>query len=294
VAYSSLNYKDGLAVTGKGKVIRKFPMVPGVDFAGTVIESADPAFRPGDAVVTTCWGGMSETAWGGYTGRQRVNPANMIHMPKVFTAQQAMAIGTAGYTAMLCILALEHEGLRPDKGEVLVTGAAGGVGSVSVALLAMLGYTVVASTGRTATHDYLKSLGAHRVIARADLDRVPKPLESARWAGAIDSVGSKTLATVLAQLHEEGAVAACGLAGGADLPTTVHPIILRGVKLLGINAITVSNVRRDEAWARLAKDLDRTKLDAMTVVEPLSRLEGLAEQILRGETRGRVVIDVKR
>jgi acrylyl-CoA reductase (NADPH) len=225
VAYSSLNYKDGLAVTGKGKVIRKFPMVPGIDLAGTVIESADPAFKPGNAVVTTCWGGTSEIIWGGYTGRQRIDPANMIRLPQAFTAQQAMAIGTAGYTAMLSVLALEHEGLRPDKGEVLVTGAAGGVGSVSIALLAMLGYKVVASTGRIETHDYLKSLGASRIIARADLDRVPKPLESERWAGAIDSVGSKTLATVLAQLHEEGAVAACGRRRrrSADHGSSHHP-----------------------------------------------------------------------
>jgi putative YhdH/YhfP family quinone oxidoreductase len=294
VAYSSLNFKDGLAVTGAGKVIRKFPMVPGIDLAGTVLESTDAAFRPGDQVVTTCWGGMSESTWGGYTQRQRVNPAHMIHLPKGITPQQAMAIGTAGYTAMLSVLALEGAGMKPEQGEVLVTGAAGGVGSVSVAILSKLGYRVVAATGRPQTHEYLKSLGASAFIARADLDRIPKPLEKARWAGAVDSVGSKTLATVLAQLHEEAAVAACGLVGGTDLPATVHPIILRGVKLLGINALTVSNATRDKAWARLATDLDLKKLDAMTFVEPMSKLEELAAQILRGETLGRVVIDTKR
>jgi len=293
VSYSSLNYKDGLAVTGKSKIARKLPMVCGIDLAGTVVESADPHFKAGDAVLVNGWG-LSETEWGGYSARQRVNPNFLTRIPAAFTAQQAMAIGTAGYTAMLCVLALEEAGLTPDKGDVLVTGAAGGVGSVAVAVLAKLGYRVVAATGRPQTHDYLKSLGAADFVARADLDRAAKPLEKTLWAGAVDSVGSKTLVTLLAQTKDEGAVAACGLAGGVDLPGTVMPFILRGVKLLGINSVTASAQRRDKAWARLAKDLDKAKLDSMTVVEPLSNIEALAAQILRGETRGRIVIDVKR
>jgi putative YhdH/YhfP family quinone oxidoreductase len=293
VAYSTLNYKDGLAVTGKGKIVRKFPMVCGIDLAGTVADSADPAFKRGDAVLVNGWG-LSETEWGGYAQRQRVNPAYLTRIPRAFSAKQAMAIGTAGYTAMLCVMGLEDAGVKPADGDIVVTGAAGGVGSVAVALLAKLCYRVVAATGRPATHDYLKALGAADFVARADLDKTPRPLEKARWAGAVDSVGSKTLAMVLAQTKEEGAVAACGLAGGTDLPTTVMPFILRGVKLLGINSVTAPPARRDAAWARLARDLDPAKLDAMTTVEPLSKIKGLAEMILRGETRGRVVIDVNR
>jgi putative YhdH/YhfP family quinone oxidoreductase len=293
VAYSTINYKDGLAVTGKGKIVRKFPMVCGIDLAGTVAESSDPNFKPGDAVLVNGWG-LSETEWGGYSQRQRVNPAFLTRIPKPFSPKQAMAIGTAGYTAMLCVMALEDAGVTPDKGDIVVTGAAGGVGSVAVALLAKLGYRVVASTGRPATHEYLKSLGAADFIARADLDKPARPLERARWAGAVDSVGSKTLGMVLAQTHEEGAVAACGLAGGTDLPTTVMPFILRGVKLLGVNSVTCPNPRRNDAWQRLARDLDLAKLDAMTTVEPLSKIQDLGERILRGETRGRVVIDVNR
>jgi acrylyl-CoA reductase (NADPH) len=291
VAYSTLNYKDGLAVTGKGKIVRKFPMVCGIDLAGTVAESADPAFKPGDKVLVNGWG-LSETHWGGYSPKQRVDPQFLTRIPAAFDAKQAMAIGTAGYTAMLCVLALEDAGVNPGAGDVLVTGAVGGVGSVAVALLAKLGYRVVASTGRPKAADYLKSLGAAEVIARADLDKPARPLEKARWAGVVDSVGGKTLAMAIAQTHEEGAVAACGLAGGTDLPTTVMPFILRGVKLLGVNSVTCSAARRERAWARLAADLDRAKLDAMTTVEPLSKIEALAEQILKGEIRGRVVIDV--
>jgi putative YhdH/YhfP family quinone oxidoreductase len=291
VAYSTLNYKDGLAVTGKGKIVRKFPMVCGIDLAGTVVDSADPAFKPGERVLVNGWG-LSETHWGGYTPKQRVNPQFITRLPAAFDLKQAMAIGTAGYTAMLCVLALEDAGVKPGMGEVLVTGAVGGVGSVAVALLAKLGYRVVASTGRVKAADYLRSLGAADVIARAELDKPARPLEKARWAGVVDSVGGKTLGMAIAQTHEEGAVAACGLAGGTDLPTTVMPFILRGVKLLGVNSVTCAPARRDQAWARLATDLDPGKLAAMTTVEPLSKIQALAEDILRGETRGRVVIDV--
>lgn len=291
VAYSTLNYKDGLAVTGKGKIARKFPMVCGIDLAGTVAESADPAFKPGDKVLVNGWG-LSETFWGGYSPKQRINPQFLTRLPTAFDFRQAMAIGTAGYTAMLCVLALEDAGVKPGRGDILVTGAVGGVGSVAVALLAKLGYRVVASTGRPKAADYLTLLGAVEIIARADLDKTGRPLEKARWAGVVDSVGSKTLGMAIAQTHEEGAVAACGLAGGTDLPTTVMPFILRGVKLLGINSVTCPSARRDQAWARLATDLDLAKLEAMTTVEPLSNIQALGEQILKGETRGRVVIDV--
>ena len=293
VAYSTLNYKDGLAVTGKGKIVRKFPLVCGIDLAGTVAESSDPSFKKGDAVLVNGWG-LSETESGGYTARQRVKAEHLTRIPKAFTAKQAMAIGTAGYTSMLCVIALEQAGVKPGDGDIVVTGAAGGVGSVAVALLAKLGYRVVAATGRPATQDYLKSLGAAEFITRADLDKVGRPLEKARWAGAVDSVGSKTLAMVLAQTKDEGAVAACGLAGGVDLPTSVMPFILRGVKLLGINSVYASAARREEAWGRLAKDLDIAKLDAMTTVEPLSKIKELGERIIRGEIRGRVVVDVNK
>jgi putative YhdH/YhfP family quinone oxidoreductase len=293
VAYSTLNYKDGLAVTGKGKIVRKFPMVCGIDLAGTVLESADPAYKPGDKVLVNGWG-LSEQFWGGYTTKQRVNPDFLVRVPAAFNLQQTMAIGTAGYTAMLCVLALEDAGVTPDKGDILVTGAVGGVGSVAVALLAKRGYRVVASTGRPKAAEYLKQLGAADIIARADLDKPARPLEKARWAGVVDSVGGKTLGMAIAQTHEEGAVAACGLAGGTDLPTTVMPFILRGVKLLGVNSVTCPNKIRVRAWERLATDLDIEKLNSMTTVEPLSKIEALGEQILKGETRGRIVIDVNK
>ncbi len=293
VAYSTVNYKDGLAVTGKGKIVRKYPLVCGIDLAGTVAESSDTNFKAGDAVLVNGWG-LSESESGGYTQKQRVNPNFLTRIPAAFSAKQAMAIGTAGYTAMLSVIALEQAGIKPASGDILVTGAAGGVGSVAIAILAKLGYRVIASTGRPATHEYLKSLGAADFIARADLEKAGRPLEKARWAGAVDSVGSQTLATVLAQTKDEGAVAACGLAGGTDLPTSVMPFILRGVKLLGINSVTASAARREQAWARLATDLDIAKLDAMTTVEPLSKIKTLGEMILRGETRGRIVIDVNK
>ncbi len=291
VAYSSLNYKDGLAVTGKGKIVSKFPMVCGIDLAGTVAESDDPRFKKDDKVVAL-GAGQSEWLWGGYSQRMRVRPEILTKIPAPYTPELAMAIGTAGYTAMIAVMALEHEGITPDKGEIVVTGAAGGVGSISVALLAKLGYRVVASTGRAETHDYLRALGAADFIARSELDRPSKPLEKARWAGAVDSVGSKTLATVIAQTKEEGAVAACGLAGGADLPVTVMPFILRAVRLIGINYLPQAAAKKDEAWARLARDLDPAKLARMTTTEPLSKIQELAETILKGATRGRTIIDV--
>ena len=292
IAYSSLNYKDGLVLTGKGRgVVRVFPMVPGIDIAGTVVESKDARFKAGDKVVVM-GGGLSETMWGGYSAFMRVKADLIVKLPPAFSEKQAMAIGTAGYTAMLCTMALEQAGITPASGEIIVTGAAGGVGSVAVAILAKLGYRVVAASGRPEAHDYLKMLGAAEIIARTDLDRQPKPLEDMRWAGAVDSVGGRTLATVLAQTKERGAVTACSLVGGTDLPTTVMPFILRGVKLLGINYFQIPAGWRETAWKRLATDLDRTKLDAMTEVEPLSDIQALAEKILRGKTRGRVVIDV--
>ncbi len=291
VSHSTLNYKDGLAVTGKGKIVRKFPMVCGIDLAGKVVESSDGSFAAGDKVLVNGWG-LSETHWGGYAQKQRVKAEYLTRVPENFSLQDTMAIGTAGYTAMLCVLALEDAGVGPDQGDIVVTGAVGGVGSVAVALLAKLGYRVVASTGRSAEADYLKSLGAADVIAREELDRDARPLEKGKWAGGVDSVGSKTLATLLAETKEEGAVAACGLAGGTDLPTTVMPFILRGVKLLGVNSVTCPANRRQQAWDRLAVDLDLDKLQAMTTVEPLSRVQDLAEDILKGQVRGRVVIEV--
>ena len=291
VAYSSLNYKDGLAVTGKGRIVSKFPMVCGIDLAGTVAESDDPRFKRGDKVVAL-GAGQSETIWGGYAQRMRVKPEILTKIPAPYTPELAMAIGTAGYTAMIAVLGLEHEGVTPDKGEIVVTGAAGGVGSVSVAVLAKLGYTVVASTGRADTHEYLRNLGASSFIDRAELDRAAKPLEKARWAGAVDSVGSRTLATILAQTQQEGAVAACGLAGGADLPVTVMPFILRAVKLIGINYLPVSEEKKNQAWSRLARDLEPAKLASMTTTQPLSKIQELAETILKGATRGRTIIDV--
>jgi len=291
IAYSTLNYKDGLAVTGKGKIARSFPMVCGIDLAGTVAESADPAFKAGDKVLVNGWG-LSETHWGGYSQKQRVKSEFITRVPDGFSLQDTMAIGTAGYTSMLCVLALEDAGITPDQGQIVVTGAAGGVGSVAVALLAKLGYEVVASTGRESEADYLKSLGASEIIGRDVLDRDARPLEKGKWAGGVDSVGSKTLATLLAETKDEGAVAACGLAGGTDLPTTVMPFILRGVRLLGVNSVTCPSARRDQAWARLAQDLDMDKLNAMTSVEPMSNLPQLAGDILKGQVRGRVVVDV--
>lgn len=294
VRYSSLNYKDGLAVTGKGKIIRSFPMVCGIDLAGTVEASDSPDWKAGDEVVVTGWG-LSETAPGGYTQRQRVKSEWLVARPDGLTLPQTMAVGTAGLTAMLCVLALEKAGVKPDgDGEVLVTGAGGGVGSVAVAVLARLGYRVAASTGRAETHDYLRSLGATTIVEREELATAGRPFDKERWAGAVDSVGSQTLATVLAQTRYGGAVAACGLAGGNDLPTTVLPFILRGVSLLGIDSVMCPTPRRVEAWKRLATDLPAAQLEEITTVEPMTRLPELAEDILAGRTRGRVVIDTSK
>lgn len=294
VGWSSLNYKDGLAVTGKGKIIRSYPMVCGIDLAGTVEASESPQWKPGDEVVVTGWG-LSETAPGGYTQRQRLRSQWLVARPDGLTLQQTMAVGTAGLTAMLCVLALEKAGLTTaTDDEVLVTGAGGGVGSVAVAVLAKLGYRVAASTGRAETHDYLRSLGASTIVDRAELATAGRPLDKERWAAAVDTVGSQTLATVLAQTRYRGAVAACGLAGGNDLPTTVLPFILRGVSLLGVDSVMCPTPLRVEAWTRLARDLPTAVLEEITTVEPMSRVPQLAEDILAGHTRGRVVIDTAR
>jgi putative YhdH/YhfP family quinone oxidoreductase len=265
-------------------------MTCGIDFAGTVSASDNPEYAVGDEVVATGWG-LSETRPGGYTQRQRIPGELLVKKPATFTLQQAMAIGTAGFTAMLAVLALEDAGVKPGGKEVLVTGAGGGVGSVAVSLLAKLGYPVAASTGREETHDYLRSLGASTIVDRAELAEKGRPLDKERWAGAVDTVGSQTLATVLAQTERAGAVAACGLAGGNDLPATVLPFILRGVSLLGIDSVMCPAGPRARAWERLGQDLSTEHLDAMTTVEPMSKIQELAEAILAGQTRGRVVID---
>lgn len=294
VAYSGLNYKDGLALSGnKNKVARKLPMVGGIDLAGTVIESRSPLWSAGDKVVLNGFG-LSESQWGGYTQYQRVKAEWLLRLPKAFSFEQAMAIGTAGYTAALCVDALVDAGLLPSDGEVLVTGAAGGVGSVAIALLSKAGFTVTASTGRPETHEYLRNLGATQFVDRSSLQEKGAPLQKERWAAAVDSVGSTTLSNVLSQIRYGGAVAACGLAGGADLNGTVLPHILRGVSLLGVDSVMAPMAKREKAWDRLARDLDLGKLTEITSVEPMSKLPQLAGEILAGQTRGRVVIDVMR
>jgi acrylyl-CoA reductase (NADPH) len=294
VSYSALNYKDGLVVCGnRNKVARKLPMVGGIDLAGTVVESRAPQWVRGDKVIVNgC--GLSENHWGGFTRYQRVRAEWLLRLPDRFTLEQAMAIGTAGYTAALCVDALHAWGVLPASGDVLVTGAAGGVGSVAVALLAKAGYPVAASTGRPETHEYLRGLGASQLVERASLLEKGGPLQKERWAGAVDSVGSTTLANVLAQTKYGGAVAACGLAGGMDLATTVLPHILRGVALLGVDSVMAPMGKRERAWQRLARDLDTGKLAQISRVEPMSKLPELAQEILAGRTRGRVVIDVTR
>ena len=294
VQYSSLNYKDGLAVSGKGRIVRSFPLVCGIDLAGTVEASDSPTWKPGDEVVLTGWG-LSETQSGGYTQRQRVQSQWLVAKPAGLTLLQSMAVGTAGLTAMLCILALEHNGIGAtgQGAEVLVTGAAGGVGSVAVAVLANLGHTVAASTGRPETHDFLTSLGATTLIDRQQLATPSgRPLDKERWAGAVDVVGGETLAAVLRQTRYRGTVAACGLTGGNDLPTSVLPFILRGVNLMGIDSVSCPTEVRTAAWERLGRDLPTDLLDSLTTVEPLSRVPALAEDIVAGRIRGRVVIDV--
>lgn len=292
VAYSTVNYKDGLAISGKGRIARRTPMVGGIDLAGTVVESRSPQWKAGDRVIVNGYG-LSETEWGGYTRYQRVKPEWLIALPDAFSLEQAMAIGTAGYTAALCVNALEDWGISPaaDK-PVLVTGAAGGVGSVAISLLAKKGFRVTASTGRAETHDYLAGLGATAFIDRATLSEKGGPLQKELWSAAVDSVGSTTLANVLAQTVYGGAVAACGLAGGADLPGTVLPHILRGVALLGIDSVMAPQAKRQRAWQTLAQTLDTAHLGEMTRVEPMSALPGLADDILAGRIRGRVVVDV--
>jgi len=292
VHYSDLNYKDGLAVTGRPGVIRKFPMIAGIDLAGVVEESASPAWKAGDEVVITGFG-LSETAWGGYAELARVDANWLVRLPPGLTLKQAMAIGTAGFTAMQCVVALERHGVLPGAGEVLVTGAAGGVGSIAVAVLAKLGYRVVASTGRAELGDYLRSLGASEILERSTLTAPSKrPLDSERWAGAVDSVGGDTLAAIVRGLVANGSVAACGVAGGAALNTTVFPFILRGVNLLGINSVHFPSSDRPLMWERLTRDLPLPLLDGMTQEAPLEAVFDLGEKIIAGAVRGRVVIKI--
>jgi acrylyl-CoA reductase (NADPH) len=299
VLYSDLNYKDGLAVTGRPGVIRKFPMIAGIDLAGVVEESTSPDWKPGDEVVVTgC--GLSETMWGGYSELARLDAHHIVKLPPGLTLKQSMAIGTAGFTAMQCILALERHGLttlgsNKGSGDVLVTGAGGGVGSIAVAILAKLGYKVVASTGRAELHDYLRSLGAAEILDRAALAAPSKrPLESERWAGAVDTVGGDTLAAIVRALVPNGSVAACGLAGGSTLNTTVFPFILRGVNLLGVNSVYVSRADRLLIWDRLARELPLPLLDSMTEEAPLADVFDLGEKILAGHIRGRIVIRIQK
>ena len=292
VDYSTVNFKDGLALTGKSPVVRVWPLTPGIDFAGVVEKSTHAGFKPGDRVVLNGWG-VGESHHGGYAQKARVKGDWLVKLPDAISTAHAMAIGTAGYTAMLCVMGLERQGVTPDKGDVVVTGAAGGVGSVAIALLSRLGYRVVASTGRKeAESDYLTGLGAAEIIDRAELSAPGRPLARERWAGAVDVVGSHTLANVLAQIRYGGAVAACGLAQGLDLPGSVAPFILRGVTLAGIDSVMCPTPRRIEAWARLAKELDLGLLDKMTERAVLGDLPALGEAILAGKVRGRVVVDV--
>jgi acrylyl-CoA reductase (NADPH) len=292
VEYSTLNYKDGMILEGQGRLVRAYPHVPGVDFAGTVLHSDSPEFRPGDPVILTGWR-VGELHWGGYAERARVPASFLVRRPDGLTAKQAMAIGTAGFTAMLAVIALEKHELAPAAGDVLVTGAAGGVGSIAVSLLAALGYRVAASTGRPELREYLEGLGATALIDRAALAAKPvRPLDRERWAGAVDAVGGMTLATVLTQLNYRASVAACGLAGGSDLPATVIPFLLRGVNLLGIDSVMCPRAERIKAWDRLARDLPLAKLEAMTRTVPLAEVPALAPRILKGEVRGRIVIDL--
>jgi acrylyl-CoA reductase (NADPH) len=293
VAYSTLNYKDGLAITGDGPIVRSFPMVPGVDLAGTVTASSDPDFVVGDQVLLNGWG-VGENHWGGLAEKARLQGQWLIPLPKAFSPAQAMAIGTAGYTAMLAVMALEKNGTTPEQGDVLVTGANGGVGSFAVAILAKLGYRVLASTGRMNETAYLHRLGASEIIDRATLSEPGRPLSKERWAGAIDSIGSHTLANVCAATRYRGTVAACGLAQGMEFPGSVAPFILRGVTLAGIDSVTRPRADRIEAWARLATDFDLALLPLISHEIGLSEVIAVAPQLLAGKVRGRVVVDVRR
>ena len=292
VAYSTVNYKDALAITGRAPVVRQFPMVPGIDFAGTVLESQDARFAPGDAVLLNGWG-VGETHWGGLAGEARVQADWLQRLPPGLDARSAMAIGTAGYTAMLCVMALQAQGVKPQDGPVLVTGANGGVGSLSVALLAALGFEVHASTGRPEEAAHLQALGAREVIERASLSAPGKPLQKERWAAAIDSVGSHTLANVCASLRYGGTVAACGLAQGMDLPASVAPFILRGVTLRGVDSVYAPMALRELAWQRLAQELPRALLAGNTTELALDDVPALAQRLLAGQVRGRVVVKLQ-
>jgi acrylyl-CoA reductase (NADPH) len=291
VEATTVNYKDGLAITGKAPVVRRFPLVPGIDFAGTVIQSSHPDWKEGDRVVLNGWG-VGETHYGAYAGHARVKGDWLVPLPEGLTAHQAMAVGTAGYTAMLCILALERHGITPARGPVVVTGAAGGVGSVAISILSRLGYHVVASTGRAAEETYLRDLGAAEIIARDELSGPAKPLGKERWAGGVDAVGSHTLANVLSMTSYGGAVAACGLAQGMDLPASVAPFILRGVSLLGIDSVMAPKPIRIEAWRRIASDLDHTKLAALSTTIGFDGIIQAAHDIVEGKVRGRIVVDM--
>jgi acrylyl-CoA reductase (NADPH) len=291
VEHSSVNYKDGLAITAKAPIIRRFPLIPGIDFAGVVLSSSHDRFTAGDRVILNGWG-VGESHHGGFAQRARVMGDWLVKMPEILDSSRAMAIGTAGYTAMLAVTALEDHGVLPASGDVLVTGAAGGVGSIAIVLLAGLGYRVVASTGRLTEEPYLRSLGASHVVDRSEFAGPVKPLAKARFAGAIDSVGSTTLANVLSQINYGGAVAACGLAQGMDLPTSVAPFILRAVTLAGIDSVMCPTDRRERAWSRLARDLDFKKLSVITSQIPLDDVPLVAEEIVAGKVRGRVVVDL--
>ena len=291
VTHSSVNYKDGLALSGKSAIPRRFPMVPGIDLAGVVESSAHGGFASGDEVILTGYG-IGETHFGGYAQRARVNGEWLVKAPAGFSPAQAMAVGTAGFTAMLCVMALEEQGLTPAMGPAVVTGAAGGVGSLAVALLAKLGWQVIASTGRSAEADYLSGLGASEIVDRATLSAPGKPLAKERWIAGVDGVGSHTLANLLAQTRYGGAIAACGLAGGMDLPASVAPFILRGVRLVGVDSVQCPMPRRLAAWARLARDLDRAALARMTRTIGLDEVIGAGERILAGGVRGRVVVEM--
>ncbi|NML92191.1 MDR family oxidoreductase [Novosphingobium olei] len=291
ISHSTINYKDGLALTGAAPIVRRFPMIPGIDFAGVVESSSSPDYKPGDKVLLNGWG-TSETHLGGYAQKSRVPASMLVPLPEGLTARQAMAIGTAGYTAMLSVMAIDAVGVTPDHGPAIVTGAAGGVGSVATTLLARAGWHVIASTGRTEEAEYLKGLGAAEVIHRDELSGTPKPIAGERWAAGVDSVGSNTLANVLAQTKYDGAVTSCGLAQGMDLPASVAPFILRGIKLLGIDSVHCPRPRRFEAWQRLASELDLDRLEAMITTVPLEDVIALGPQILAGKVRGRIVVEI--
>lgn len=291
VTHSTVNYKDGLAMTGKSPVVRRFPMIPGIDFSGVVESSSHSAFNPGDSVIMTGWG-LGETHLGGFAKKARVKGDWLVPLPQGLSAAEAMAVGTAGFTAMLCVRALEAHGLKPADGPAIVTGAAGGVGSVAVALLKKAGWHVIASTGRTSEANYLKRIGADEIVDRKELSEPGRPLGKERWAVGIDTVGSHTLANLLAQTKYAGAIAACGLAQGMDLPTSVAPFILRGVSLLGIDSVMCPKDKRIAAWARIARDLDRPSLAAMTTHVPFAEVIDVARDILDGKVRGRVVVDI--